>query len=48
MKKRFGDRRDAYRVRDVHGMQYIMNDFFKTRNEAIVYMNAKIDVSNFV
>ncbi len=48
MKKRFGDRRDAYRVRDVHGMQYIMNDFFKTRNEAIVYMNAKIDVTNFV
>lgn len=44
----FGDRRDAYRVRDVHGMQYIMNDFMPSRNDAVVYMNSDIDVTNFV
>lgn len=48
MKKRFGDRRDATKVRDIHVMQNIMIDFKPNRCDSFVYMNAKIDVTNFV
>lgn len=46
--KKFGDRRDGYRVRDIHGMQNILIDFKPHRCDATVYMNSKIDVTNFV
>ena len=44
----FGDRRDASRVRDIHGMQNIMFDFKPNRCDSSVYMNHKIDMTNFV
>ena len=44
----FGDRRDATRVRDIHGMQNIMFDFKPNRCDSSVYMNHKIDMTNFV
>ena len=44
----FGDRRDATRVRDIHGMQNILIDFKPGRCDSAVYMNHKIDMTNFV
>ena len=44
----FGDRRDATRVRDIHGNQNILIDFKPNRCDASVYMNHKIDMTNFV
>ena len=46
--KKFGDRRDGKRVRDIHGMQNIMIDFKPNRCDSTVYMNSKIDMTNFV
>ena len=46
--KRIGDRRDGYRVRDIHGMQNILIDFKPNRCDSSVYMNATIDMTNFV
>lgn len=43
-----GDRRDATRVRDIHGMQNILIDFKPGRCDSAVYMNHKIDMTNFV
>ena len=43
MKKRFGDRRDAYRVRDINGFQYVLFDFKPGRCDSAVYMNVDID-----
>ena len=42
------DRRDGYKVKDIHGIQNIMIDFKPNRCDSFVYMNAKIDVTNFV
>lgn len=43
-----GDRRDGFRVRDVHGANNILIDFKPNRCDSSVYMNAKIDVTEFV
>ena len=45
---KFGDRRDATRVKDIHGMQNILIDFIPNRCDAAVYMNTKIDMTEFV
>lgn len=45
---RFGDRRDAYRVRDINGFQYVLFDFKPGRCDSAVYMNVDIDVTEFV
>lgn len=42
------DRRDGYKVKDLHGVQNILIDFKPNRCDSAVYMNAKIDVTNFV
>lgn len=47
MKRRFGDRRDGKRVRNVDGMHHIIT-YFKERNCADVYINEKIDVTELV
>ena len=47
-KKRFGDRKDAKKVRDINGMNYIMHDIQKRRNDNEVYGNYKLDVTNLV
>lgn len=47
-KKKFGDRRDATKVRNQHGMGNILIDFKPRRCDSIVYMNDKIDMTNFV
>ena len=44
----FGDRRDGKKVRDIHGMQNILIDFKPNRCDSAVYMNTKIDMTNFV
>ena len=44
----FGDRRDGKKVKDIHGQQNIMIDFKPNRCDAAVYMNHKIDMTNFV
>ena len=44
----FGDRRDAYKVRDLHGLQYLLIDFKPNRCDSAVYMNVDIDVTEFV
>jgi len=47
-KKRFGDRRDARKVKVKNGESNILIDFKPQRCDSIVYMNSKIDVTNFV
>lgn len=42
------DRRDGYRVKDVHGSNNILIDFKPNRCDSEVYMNSKIDVTEFV
>ncbi len=42
------DRRDGYKVKNIHGMQNILIDFKPNRCDSAVYMNAKIDMTNFV
>ena len=46
--KKIGYRRYSERIRDVHGFQYLLIDFKPKRCDSTVYMNAKIDVSEFV
>lgn len=46
--KRIGDRRDAKKVRNIHGMQNLLIDFIPRRCDSTVYMNSKIDVTEFV
>ena len=41
-------RRDAYKVKDLHGVQNILIDFKPNRCDSAVYMNRKIDMTNFV
>ncbi len=47
-KKKFGDRRDGVKVRNIDGMHKFMLRFSPTRCEAEVYINHKIDVTNLV
>ena len=44
MKKRFGDRKDARKVRDISGIQNIMIDLKPRRCDSDVYINYKIVV----
>lgn len=44
----FGKRKDAVKVRDVHGTTNILIDFKPNRSESEVYMNANVDVTEFV
>ena len=46
--KRFGDRKDGKKIRDINGMNYIMHDIQKRRNDNEVYGNYKLDVTNLV
>lgn len=48
MKKRFGDRRDARRVRDIDGLHNIMISLNPKRCDSNVYINHKIDVTELV
>lgn len=43
-----GDRRDGKKVRDIYGMQNILIDLKPNRCDSSVYMNHKIDMTNFV
>lgn len=47
-KKKFGDRRDGVKVRNIDGMHKFMLRFSPTRCEAEVYINHKMDVTNLV
>lgn len=47
-KRKFGDRKDAKRVRDVQSMNQIMIDLKPNRNLGEVYVNQKIDVTNLM
>lgn len=47
-KKRFGDRRDAKKVRNVDGMHMLICDIKPLRADSDVYINHKIDVTNLV
>lgn len=47
-KRRFGDRRDARKVRGLDGMHIIMNDIKPDRCDSDVYINQKIDVTELV
>lgn len=47
-KKRFGDRHDSRRIRDINGMTQIMIDLKPDRCDSDVYINQKMDVTNLV
>ena len=47
-KRRFGDRKDARRVRDIKGMNQICIDLKPTRYMSELYLNEKVDVTNLV
>ena len=42
------NRRDGYKVKDIHGEQNILIDFKPNRCDSAVYINQKIDMTNFV
>ena len=46
--KRFGDRRDGTRVRNINGMNHIMYHLKKRRSESEVYINYAMDVTKLV
>ena len=48
MKRRFGDRKDGKKVRDIDGFHKIMIDIKSERCDADVYINQKFDVTNLV
>lgn len=48
MKKRFGDRSDAKKVRNIDGLHNICIDLKPRRCDADVYINQKVDVSKLV
>ena len=45
-KKRWGDRRDAYWVRDLDGLHAIMPHLMDKRTDAEVYVNMEFDVTD--
>ncbi|MBQ4583306.1 MAG: 2-oxo acid dehydrogenase subunit E2 [Bacilli bacterium] len=47
-KRRFGDRKDAKKVRNLDGMHNIMVDLKPNRCDSDVYINQKIDVTNLI
>ena len=46
--KKFGDRKDAKRVRNLNGMNYIMYHLKKKRSESEVYIDYPMDVTELV
>ena len=44
----FGKRKDAIKVKNVHGTTNILIDFKPRRSDGEVYMNVKVDVTEFV
>ena len=46
--KKFGDRRDAKRIKNLNGMEQILIDLKPNRCNAGVYINQKFDVTNLV
>lgn len=46
--KKFGDRKDGKQIRNMNGMNYIMNDLLKSRCDNEVYANYTIDVTELV
>ena len=47
-KRRFGDRRDAWWVRDVPGLSTIMMHIMDKRTDAEVFMNDTFDVTEIL
>lgn len=47
-KRKFGDRKDARKVRNINGMQALIADLKPDRCDADVYINQKIDVTELV
>ncbi len=48
MKKKFGDRKDAYKVRNINPMNKLMYYIKRLRCDSDVYINQTIDVTNLV
>lgn len=48
MKKKWGDRNDAYRVRNLDGVHHYMAYLMPKRTDAEVYINEKIDVTELL
>ena len=46
--RRWGDRYDAYRIRDIDGLHFYMAYLMPKRTEAEVYINEKIDVTELL
>ncbi len=46
--RKFGDRYDAYRVRDIDGLHFYMAYLMPKRTDAEVYINEKIDVTELL
>lgn len=46
--KKWGDRHDAYRIRDIDGLHFYMAYLMPKRTEAEVYINEKIDVTELL
>lgn len=47
-KRKFGDRKDARKIRNLDGMHNIMVDLKPNRCDSDVYINQKIDVTNLI
>lgn len=48
MKKRFGDRKDARKVRDIDGLHNLCIDLKPRRCDSDVYINQKVNVTNLI
>lgn len=48
MKKRFGDRNDGRKVREIDGLHNILIDLKPRRCDSDVYINQKVDVTNLI
>ena len=48
MVRKWGDRYDAYRIRDIDGLHFYMAYLMPKRTEAEVYINEKIDVTELL
>ena len=48
MKRKFGDRKDARRVRDITGMMQLSIDIKPNRSVSDVYINQKMDVTKLM
>ena len=46
--RKFGDRYDAYRIRDIDGMHHYMAYLMPKRTDAEVYINETIDVTELL